>query len=235
MSAYVFGNQSDGGRLTQALQAYRLIEEMIVRGELKPGEALSVPALSEKLGIGRTPVQEAIKQLALDEMVIVMARQGFKISPIRFGQMRALMQARRPLERLLARFAARHATADERQGLRDVAEELVASARRSDEAAVIDADGRLKQILIGAARNDLLSAAIGPIFAHFRRLYFLAVPAPSLEVAIAFSRAYAAIADGRENDAVAAIDAVMVEIEHAMKRSESLIEESARVAAGKEA
>jgi len=235
MNDYISGSQADGGRLTQAAQAYHLIEEMIVNGQLKPGATLSVPTLSDKLGIGRTPVQEAVKQLALNEMVVVVARQGFKVSPIRFGQMRALMQARRPLERLLARFAARNATPAERNGLRAVSDELVTSAQRGDEEAVIDADGRLKQLLIASARNDLLSAAIGPIFAHFRRLYFLAVPAPSLEVAIAFSHAYVAIAEGREEDAVDAIDMVMNEIEHAMKRNESKIAKPAQTAVDEEA
>jgi DNA-binding GntR family transcriptional regulator len=228
------GDPNDGGRVTQASQAYRLIEEMIVRGELEPGEALSVPSLSDKLHIGRTPVQEAVKQLALNEMVSVVARQGIKVSAIRFDQMRALMQARRPLERLLARFAARNATPAERLKLRAAADELLAAARRGDEDAVIDADGRLKQLLIASARNGLLEAAIGPIYAHFRRLYFLAVPAPSLEVAVAFGRAYSAIADGQEAEAVAAIDAVMEKIDHATKASMVLLAPTDRIVASEE-
>jgi DNA-binding GntR family transcriptional regulator len=208
----------DQGRLTQASQAYRMIEEMIVRGELQPGEAISVPSLSAKLGIGRTPVQEAVKQLALDEMVSVVARQGVRVSAIRFDHLRALMLARRPLERLLARFAARNATDEERLKLRTEAKKLVTAAKRGDEKAVIEADGVLKRLMLGSARNEFLEASLAPIYAHFRRLYFLAVPAPDLKVASAFALAYGAIADGHENEAVEAIDSVMEEIDRVTKQ-----------------
>ena len=52
-------------------RAYRMLEEMIVTLQLPPGSTWSAIALSERLGIGRTPVLQALQRLVLDQLVEV--------------------------------------------------------------------------------------------------------------------------------------------------------------------
>lgn len=209
-------NQRRPQKRTLAEQAYRRLEEMIITAELPPNTVVSLVTLSARLGIGRTPIQEAAKRLSADFLVEIIPRKGIRVRDVPRDELEALVQARRPLERLLARFAARNAAPEERLRLRAGAKELLAAAKSGDERAVVSADGNLKQIALAAARNPFLASALGPIFTHFRRLYFTSVPVPDVGVARAFLKAYNAIASGNEDAAVAAMDDVMVELERVM-------------------
>lgn len=207
-------------KLTLAEQAYHRLEEMIITAELPPNTVVSLVTLSKRLGIGRTPIQEAAKRLAADFLVEIIPRKGIRVRDVPKDELEVLIQARRPLERLLARFAARNAVPEERARLREGARKLVAAAKSGDERAVVSADGDLKQLALTAARNPFLTSALGPIFTHFRRLYFTSVPVPDIGVAQAFLRAYEAMASGNEEAAVAAMDDVMAELQRVMGLSE---------------
>jgi DNA-binding GntR family transcriptional regulator len=194
---------------TLAQRAYARLEEMIVVGELAPGEIVSEQRISKALGIGRTPVREALHRLAANEMVRISPRRGSIVGAIGPEQRRVLFEARHPLERLLARFAARHASPEQRRRFLAGAAELVAVARGGDNKAVIAVDGELKRLLVEAARNPLLAAAVSPVHSLSRRLYFTAVARPAVSAAAAHAAVYRAIARGQEERAVARVDAVM--------------------------
>ena len=93
--------------LTEA--AYREIEERIVTLVLRPGEVLSEGVLVEALGIGRTPVREALQRLAREGLVVVIPRRGVMVSDIDVKSQLELLVVRRELERLMARLAAERA------------------------------------------------------------------------------------------------------------------------------
>ena len=57
-------------------QTYRVLKDKILRGELKPGSQISVPATALALGVSRTPVNDALKRLANDGLVEIVPRQG---------------------------------------------------------------------------------------------------------------------------------------------------------------
>ena len=57
------GLQKDGKPMTMAAEAYARLEEMIILGDLRPDTRLSEQMLSQELGIGRTPIREALQKL----------------------------------------------------------------------------------------------------------------------------------------------------------------------------
>ena len=67
---------------TQSQAAYRLIEAMIVTNELTPKSKISETSLSKKLGIGRTPIREALKRLSFEGAVSIISRSGAFVSDI---------------------------------------------------------------------------------------------------------------------------------------------------------
>ena len=87
---------------------------MIVRLELAPGSAVSEAMLSSRLGIGRTPIREALQRLARERLVRILPRRGVIVSEIDVKSQLRLLEVRREIERLMARAAARRASADER-------------------------------------------------------------------------------------------------------------------------
>ncbi len=70
-------------------QAYRQLEELIVTVQLKPGSVLSELALAAQLGIGRTPIREALHRLAREGLVVILPRRGIHLVPRRPGRARS--------------------------------------------------------------------------------------------------------------------------------------------------
>src|SRR5690348_7842294 len=64
----------------QSQMAYRIIEEMIVTLRIAPGSRISEKSLNKTLGIGRTPIREALQRLALEGTVKILPRAGVIVS-----------------------------------------------------------------------------------------------------------------------------------------------------------
>ena len=112
-------------------QARARLEELIVTLELPPGSVWSEQQLSETIGIGRTPVREALQRLQSDYLVRILPRLGAQVTEINVSQQLLLLELRRVLERLIAGDAARRATPEEREALLGMADAL---------EALVDAD-----------------------------------------------------------------------------------------------
>jgi DNA-binding GntR family transcriptional regulator len=184
-------------------QARVRLEELIVTLELPPGSFWSEQQLSEAIGIGRTPVREALQRLQSDYLVRILPRLGAQVTEINVSQQLLLLELRRVLERLIAGDAARRATPEEREQLLHMADAL--------EGLVDRYHYDIKKYIAECARNPFVASAVAPLHAMSRRFYFLHYrKAHDLPVA---ARHHAdvirAIALGEEARAVAASDALM--------------------------
>lgn len=110
--------------VSQTEKAYCALEEMIVTGELPPGSQWSETTLSERVGIGRSPVRDALQKLAFQRLVEIAPRQGIFISEIDYQGQLKIIQARREIERLIVAQAAQWADDRERAELARLAREL---------------------------------------------------------------------------------------------------------------
>ena len=75
-------------------RAYVALEEMICTLRLEPGEVLSEGTLSETLGIGRTPVREALQRLAREGLVTVLPRRGVLVSEFNVKKQLRMLERR---------------------------------------------------------------------------------------------------------------------------------------------
>jgi DNA-binding GntR family transcriptional regulator len=91
-------------------QAYFAIRSLIVSLELAPGDPIREPELTAKLGIGRTPVREALRRLALERLVEVYPRRGMFVTTVDVRDLARLCEVRAVLEPEAARLAAERAT-----------------------------------------------------------------------------------------------------------------------------
>src|SRR5690606_5593439 len=78
--------------------AYRRLLEEIGRGELQPGTRLREVELAERLGISRTPIREAIRQLESDGLVVHLPRQGATVRVLEYSEIMELYEMRAVLE-----------------------------------------------------------------------------------------------------------------------------------------
>ncbi|WP_340110085.1 GntR family transcriptional regulator [Pikeienuella sp. HZG-20] len=159
-----------GASLTE--RAYRHLEEQIVTLRLKPGEVLSEAALAQRIGIGRTPVREALQRLAHEGMVVIMPRRGVMITKINIGEHLKLLEVRREVERLIARKAAKRASADERDEFREIAAALEIVAANEDDIGFMRLDQRFNSLLVEASRNDFAAGAMQLVHGLSRRFWY---------------------------------------------------------------
>ncbi|WP_349368609.1 GntR family transcriptional regulator [Salinarimonas sp.] len=160
-------------RRTQAQQAYARLEEMIVTLELAPGSRISENAMAARLGLGRTPVREAIQRLAHEGTLRVLPRAGAIVSQIDVADQFKLIEVRRGIERILAGRAARLADAPTRDAFAALAERFEDAAARNDETTFIAADREFNVLVAASAQNKYAAAAMAPIQAQTRRFWFL--------------------------------------------------------------
>jgi DNA-binding GntR family transcriptional regulator len=160
----------DEGSLTE--RAYRRLEELIATLQLPPGDVLSETALAQRLGIGRTPVREALQRLAGEGMVTVLPRRGILVSELDFGRHLRLLEVRRELERLIARSAARRATGDERRAFAELAAALEEAAAAGDAVGFMRLDRRFNAMTLAAAHNEFAAKAMRHIQGLSRRFWF---------------------------------------------------------------
>ncbi len=141
--------------------------------QLAPGSAVSEAELSQRLGIGRTPIREALQRLAREHMVTILPRRGIIVAEISIKSQLRLLEVRREVERLVARSAARRATAEERVRFNEIAFAFEQSARGKDEVTFIRIDREYNELSVAAAHNEFAAGAMGLMHSLSRRFWYL--------------------------------------------------------------
>jgi DNA-binding GntR family transcriptional regulator len=188
---------------------------MIVRLELPPGGAVSEAMLSERLGIGRTPIREALQRLARERLVQILPRRGVIVSDINVKAQLRLREVRREDERRVARSAARRATPEERARFTALADAFERAARTGDDVAFLRIDREFNELCLEAARNEFASTAMQLMASLSRRFWYLHYKqaADMPETAKLHSDIARAIGAGAPEAAARASDALLENIE----------------------
>ena len=196
-------------------QAYNRLEEMIVTLTLAPGTVLAEQALSTELGIGRTPIREALQRLAREGLVLVLPRKAIIVTETDPRRQLLVLEVRREVERLLARASAERATDAERARFQAIADGMEAAAKTNDDIAFIRLDRELNALLAQAAHNEYASRAMRALNGHSRRFWYLhykqAADLP--KIARLHADEARAIAKGKPDRAMAASDKLIDYVE----------------------
>jgi len=153
-------------------EAYRRLEEMIVTLELAPGSVVSEAILGRRLGIGTTPIREALQRLSREYLVQVLPRRGVVVTAVDVRQQLQVLETRRELDRLLVRAAGRRANATERAAIAVLAMGMRRAGEAGDLRGFLRLDAEMKPAIARAARNDVAAAAARPLHAVSRRFWF---------------------------------------------------------------
>jgi DNA-binding GntR family transcriptional regulator len=156
-------------------RATRAIRELIVTLELAPGAPVSERELMERLGLGRTPVREALRTLAQERLVEVYPRRGIVVSPVDVGDLGLLSESRIRLESLAARLAAERANEHDRALARALLAELAHLADTGDERALIELDERIHRHVYRCAHNPFVESTLAEWYTLTLRIWFLAL------------------------------------------------------------
>jgi DNA-binding GntR family transcriptional regulator len=187
------------------------LEELIVTLQLPPGSAVSEGMLSRRLGIGRTPIREALQRLARESLVVILPRRGVIVSEINVGTQLRLLETRREVERLVARSAARRATPVERRRMDELAERFERSARNNDDKGFMRVDREFNELCLAAAKNEFAAGAMRLMQSLSRRFWYhhYKEAADMPETAKLHADIARAVARGDERGAAAATDRLL--------------------------
>ncbi|HEY1411818.1 MAG TPA: GntR family transcriptional regulator [Rhodopila sp.] len=154
-------------------KAYRALEEEIVTLRIPPGTVVSEAILSRRLGVGRTPVREALQRLAREWLVVILPRRGIVVSEIDPIRQLRLLEARREVERFLARSAAKRATLAQRTQFRAIAASMDNAAGHEDDIAFMRLDREFNLLVLDAAGNEFAAAAMSLMNGLSRRFWYM--------------------------------------------------------------
>jgi DNA-binding GntR family transcriptional regulator len=144
-------------KLSAAEDAYYRIREMVVTATLRPGQIISENELVGHLGIGRTPIREAIQRLANQHVVEIFPRRGVAVAKLGLDDVQAIFEARETIEEKTAELAAMRRTDDEAQALAELGKRINSIAQDENFTVFLDMDQRLHHLIASAARNWLLA------------------------------------------------------------------------------
>jgi DNA-binding GntR family transcriptional regulator len=196
-------------------QAYLAIRELIVSLRLPPGGLIDERRLVEALGIGRTPVREALRRLAQEQLVDVYPRRGMFVSDVDVRDLARISEVREALEPEAARLAAERATDADRAGMSALLEEI---GRPGTD--LIELDERVHRAVYRAAHNDFMAATLGQYYVLALRIWMIALDrAHELVAAVEAHRdLLRAILDGDGARAAALMRNHVQDFEQAMRR-----------------
>src|SRR6185312_13390 len=164
-------------------RAYYAIRELIVTLELPPGAVVREPELTERLGIGRTPVREALRRLAQERLVEVFPRRGMFVTKVDVRDLARLCEVRIALEPEAARLAAERATQADLAELRGLLAELD-GRRKRDPRALIDLDERIHRAIYHASHNPYLAETLEQYYTHALRIWMVALARTDIGAAV---------------------------------------------------
>lgn len=159
-------------------KVYHLLKTEIVKGFLKPGEKLLEEKIAEQLGVSRTPIREALKQLAAEGFVKMIPNQGVMVNKISIKDIQEVLQIRGVLEGLAARLATELIKEEEIKVLEEYIKQMEYYTNKNDFLAFSEIDAEFHELILNVCENSWLIQIRRNLSdqAHRYRIRSLSVP-----------------------------------------------------------
>ena len=167
------GRGSQRGLLAD--RAYRALRDRLVTLRIPPGAPIDEDAIGRELKMGRTPVREAIKRLALENLVTVFPRRGTFASEINITDLAHISDVRAQLEGHAAYRAAERITDTQRAELSGLLVELDIRRGNDDLEALMDLDATVHRFIYRCAGNPFLEETLGRYLNLSLRIWYLVI------------------------------------------------------------
>jgi DNA-binding GntR family transcriptional regulator len=139
--------------------AAQILRNMILSGELAPGERLREISISKQLGMSRTPIREAFRTLAAEGLVDLLPNRSVLVSELDKGQAEEVFVVLGALEALAAELACQNMTVDQMEYLAELQDDLRRHFLNSDRRSYLQANRMIHAHIVDASRNQSLILA----------------------------------------------------------------------------
>ena len=137
-------------------QVFQEIREDILKGKFKENEELREATLGKELGVSRTPVREALRQLELEGLGHIIPNKGAYVTGITEKDVHDIYMTRSMLEGLCARWAAEHISEEQIQEMEEVLLLTEYHLDRGNAEQLAELDGKFHEVLYDASQSRIL-------------------------------------------------------------------------------
>jgi DNA-binding GntR family transcriptional regulator len=146
--------------LSDAQRTYVRLKEMIITLGLRPGSTLHETDLQERLGVGRTPLREALQRLSNEGLLQIYPRRAIVVAQIGVPEVRQIFEMRLVLEPAAASLAAQIVTDAEIEDLKSISAELSDHREQVDVFQFLHDDHVFHRFVSGCSRNTYLIGCV---------------------------------------------------------------------------
>ncbi len=171
----VLGTPANQPPALLADRAYEELRDRLVTLKIRPGEPIDEDQLGRELRMGRTPIREAIKRLALENLVTVFPRRGTFAAEINIQDLAQIADVREVLEAHAAGLAAERLTDAGRSELAQLIAELRSSQGSEDMQVLMALDTRVHRFIYRACDNPFLEETLYRYFNLSLRIWYLVI------------------------------------------------------------
>jgi len=162
-------------RVSLTERAYAEIRHRVITLAFRPGEFLNESMICASLGIGRTPVHEALHRLQLEGLVQIVPRKGVVIRTDSLNDVIALIETRMVVEPAAMALAAERAQPSHLRSLEALLRQARQAIRQSDRAGYMVLDAEFHNEIVRATGNSVLADVIRMLHQRASRIWHLQV------------------------------------------------------------
>lgn len=195
------------------------LRQAIIDGRLKPGARLTERELTEMMGVSRTVVREALRQLESEGLVAIIPNKGPVVRELTLAEARDLYSIRAVLEGYAARLFVENAGDPEMKQLAQALDVVIGAYERGDAGEVLETKNRFYDVLFAGAGSETLSSMLGTLHARIWRWRALGLSHPQRS-------------DARSRESIEGLRAILAAIRRReAETAEKLMREEAQHAA----
>ena len=176
---------------------YRSLKEQIISGAVAPNTRLVELGIADEFGVSRTPVREALKRLAAENLVLADPARGMVVHAPDAAEIEDVFVVREVLDGLASRLAAHRITPTELSRLQVILESMKEAIETDRREQVVIANMRFHDVIYSVAGNDMLERIARDLREFVRR--FTTLPFASPERVEDVLREHMAIYEGLRN------------------------------------
>ena len=162
-------------RTTVQEQVYLRVKDLILSGNVKPGQPVTIPALSETLGVSHMPVREALRRLIAERALTVVSGRSLGVPALSLTRLDELVRVRVEIEGFAAEWAAENMSAEELDGSAALVAGMADAIARSDVTAFLRMNRDFHFGIYAATRSPVLLSTIESLWfqvsPYFSMLY----------------------------------------------------------------
>lgn len=150
-------------------QVESVVREAIVDGRFQPGQRLTERELTDRMGVSRTLLREALRQLESEGLITVIPNRGAIVRELTPAEIQELYDIRAVLEGLAARLFALHADEPALERVGQAAAEAIAAYKAGDATQALEAKNRFYDLLVTGAGSESLSTMLATLHTRIRQ------------------------------------------------------------------